>query len=263
MNTTATGDLAWTEASGKLPGLFSVAGGTLIRFSRGNLVATINESGAPTAWKFATNQYDCLRASGANVTIGSAAGDVDLFGWSTNATNNNWGIHTKTSATEGWTDGTFKDWGENAIDGAPANTWRTPTHEEWKYLFETRSKAWSLHKTGVTVCGKTYCVIIAPDNWDTSTNPLQEEYSATSTPMTWEQAQSAGLVCLAHTHRRSGSDASSGELPRHHSYWSSNACGDEQAYYVDYTPPSGSYVWVNQTEQRYYGQGVRLISDAN
>lgn len=53
-----------------------------------------------------------------------------------------------------------------------------------------------LYKIGVTVCGIANCVVIAPDDWNLIENPLQDEYNSTSSPMTWNQAEEAGLVCL-------------------------------------------------------------------
>ena len=53
-----------------LPGEFSVSGTKKVHFSQGNLVATIDATGAPTAWKLAANQYDYLGEGGANKTIG-------------------------------------------------------------------------------------------------------------------------------------------------------------------------------------------------
>ena len=117
---------------GALPGEFSISAAKKVHFSQGNLVATIDASGVPVAWKFATKQHDYLGECGANGTIGTAAGDVDLFCWSTDATSNNWGIYTMTEITEGVTDGNFNDWGKNIGNG---NVWRTLSTEEWQYLF--------------------------------------------------------------------------------------------------------------------------------
>ena len=128
---------------GALSGVFSVSATKKVYFSKGNLVATIDATGAPTAWKFATNQYDYIGEGGANKTIGKTAGDIDLFGWSTDATLNNWGIHTKLSYMSGCTDyidGNFKDWG-TAIDSK--GTWRTLSAEEWQYLFNNHSNKWA------------------------------------------------------------------------------------------------------------------------
>lgn len=97
---------------GALPGEFSISATKKVHFSQGNLVATIDASGVPVAWKFATKQHDYLGEGGANGTIGTAAGDIDLFCWSTDATSNNWGIYTMTEITEGVTDGNFNDWGK-------------------------------------------------------------------------------------------------------------------------------------------------------
>ena len=119
-----------------LPGGFSVnANGKKVHFSKGNLVAEINAIGNPTDWKFSANQYDYLGEGGANETIGAAAGDVDLFGWSTPSTL--FGINTSkydlfNSKDDASYSGDFRDWGENIGDG---NTWRTLTTGEWQYLF--------------------------------------------------------------------------------------------------------------------------------
>ena len=229
---------------GALSGKFSVGAGKQVQFSKGNLVATIDAAGTPTAWKFAANQYDCLGEGGANKTIGTAAGDVDLFGWSTAATT--YGISTSTS--NGDYSGDFVDWGNNIGDGS---TWRTLSQDEWVYLFETRTNASSLYECGVTVCGKKNCVIIAPDNWDISANPLQTSYDATA----WATAEAAGLVCLPAAGYR---NVSTGCLVGvYGNYWSSTARDGNRAYLVSFSssavsPGSGDY---------RYGSSVRLITD--
>ena len=121
------------------------------------------------------------------------------------------------------------DWGKNIGDG---NTWRTLTKEEWAYLinYDTvndnlnnnpNSPRYNRFKLGVTVCGKTNCLVLAPDDWDISSNALQSEYSATSTPMTWEQAEAVGLVCLPAAGGRDGSNVWSYDEEGY--YWSSNS----------------------------------------
>ena len=230
---------------GALPGEFSVSATKKVHFSKGNLVATINASGAPTAWKFAANQYDYLGGGGANETIGTAAGDIDLFVWSTAATT--YGISTSTSTSD--YSGDFVDWGK-AIDNK--GTWRTLSNDEWKYLFKTRTNASSLYKYGVTVCGKTNCVIIAPDNWDTSANPLQTSYDATA----WATAEAAGLVCLPAAGYRYGSLVS--YIGDGGYYWSSTAIGSSIACNVYFSSRDVSPV---NYDFRSYGRSVRLITD--
>ena len=228
-----------------LSGEFSVSGTKKVHFSQGNLVATINASGTPTAWKFAANQYDYIGSATANTSIGSTAGDIDLFGWSTAATK--YGISTSTSLSD--YSGDFVDWG-TAIDDK--GTWRTLTTAEWQYLFNGRSNASSLYKNSVTVCGKENCLIIAPDNWDTSAKPLNASYDATA----WATAEAAGLVCLPAAGSRSGSDV--GDVGRFGTYWSSSAYGSTYACYVSY-----SYVvYPDFNGYRSYGLSVRLITES-
>lgn len=184
--------------AGALSGEFTVnADGKKVHFSQGNLVATIDATGAPTAWKFAANQYVYLGTGGANKTIGQSAGDVDLFGWSTDASLNNWGIHTKSSSTGDFTTGNFKDWG-TAIDDK--GTWRTLSIDEWAYLINKdgdNNVRKGKYKCGVTVCEKVSCMVLAPDNFE---GTIAESYTAA----TWATAEAAGLVCLPVAGYRSG-----------------------------------------------------------
>jgi len=121
------------------------------------------------------------------------------------------------------------------------------------YLYETRTNASGLYKCGVTVCGKDNCVIIAPDNWDTSANPLQTSYDATA----WATAEAAGLVCLPAAGSRFGSDVG---IVVYGFYWSSTANGSYYAYYVIL---NSSIVAPGSSDYRYYGCSVRLITESN
>ena len=235
---------------GALPGEFSVSATRKVHFSKGNLVATIDASGAPTAWMFAAKQYDYLGEDEANQTIGSVAGDVDLFGWSTDAISNNWGIHTKTEITDGVTDGNFNDWGKNIGDG---KTWRTLSNEEWQYLFDARTNASDLYKFGVTVCGKTNCLVIAPDNWDTTANPLQESYDESA----WATAETEGLVCLPAAGYRKGLFLFA--VDNIGNYWSSSPCYDDYAYCVCFLPDI--FYYTDENDTRELGESVRLITE--
>ncbi len=55
--------------------MFSVSATKKVYFSQGNLVATIDATGAPTAWKFATNQYGkpCYTIAKSGITIGETS----------------------------------------------------------------------------------------------------------------------------------------------------------------------------------------------
>ncbi|MCQ2151605.1 MAG: hypothetical protein MJY70_00945 [Bacteroidales bacterium] len=271
--------LPFRRPDGALPGEFTVnAGGKKVCFSQGNLVATIDATGAPTAWKFATNQYDYIGEGGANKTIGKTAGDIDLFGWSTDATLNNWGIHTKLSYMSGITDyidGNFKDWG-TAIDSK--GTWRTLSAEEWKYLFSYDPKSSGnqgqnydnairrgKYKCGVTVCGKTNCVVLLPDNWEWDESTVGTDWqtggypetATESNPVTWQTMQAAGAVCLpAAGARQVFSVSDQGSVGN---YWSSTADNENYGY--------AFFVWLSSslvqhtTYDRGLGNSVRLVTD--
>ena len=283
----------WPEAAGKLPGLFTVGKGAdvtagteddvQVRFSQGNLVAAIDANGAPTAWKFATNQYDYIGGNVANTSIGNpstsgTAGDVDLFGWSASnnegtSTTDNYGIIISENGDDYL--GDFYDWGKaycekNSI--TPDNTWRTLSTEEWQYLFSydgseldgqnydndiRRGKC----KFGVTVCSKTNCVVLLPDNWDETVISLanfaaQDTYDENFTPK-WSEMQAAGAVCLSAAGARDGSSVNYvGDVG---GYWSSTALDNYGACYVFFSslgvaPDSGG-------NRRDLGFSVRLISD--
>ncbi|MCQ2151604.1 MAG: hypothetical protein MJY70_00940 [Bacteroidales bacterium] len=236
-----------------LPGFFTVNGeGKQVRFSKGNLVATIDATDAPTAWKFAANQYEYIGENVANTKIGQKkSGDVDLFGWSTDAASNNWGIHTKIAATKNFTTGNFKDWGKAVGDG---NTWRTLSKAEWTYLVnkeDNENIRKGKYKYGVTVCGKTSCLILAPDDFE---GTIAESYDAAA----WATAEAAGLVCLPAAGSRGASSVTN--VGTYGFYWSSSKSGDEEeAYDLRFT---GSEVNPGgRREKRHIGCSVRLVMD--
>ena len=257
-----TGDKAWTEAEEKLPGLFTVGKGkdgkagtaddVQVRFSKGNLLASIDANGVPTDWKFAANQYAYLGEGGANKTIGTAAGDVDLFGWSTDSTI--YGINTSTSKSTYY--GDFQDWGiayckkKSIADGA----WRTLTKDEWVYLInkaDNDNVRKGKYKFGVTVCGKTNCLILVPDNIEMDINASYEGF-------TWSVAQAFGLVCLPAAGYRYGSDVN--QVGDYGFYWSSTAHEDNiEAYGMKFK--SDSVTPDSYEDARYEGHSVRLVTE--
>lgn len=139
---------------GALQGKFTVNGsGDQVYFSKGNLQAETTDAGENWEWSFADHQYDCPGGTGTSSSCDNmritadgkssfASCTVGLFGWSTDD-NTYFGISSSTTAAD-W-DGNFVDWGEMAIGGAPANTWRTPKESEYNYLLNTRTTS--------TVCG--------------------------------------------------------------------------------------------------------------
>ena len=112
---------------------------------------------------------------------------------------------------------------------------------------------------GVTVCGSVNFLVIAPDDWDLTAHPLQSSYGTDSSegnPMTWEQAEAKGLVCLPAAGRRYGSDVYNvGDCG---TYWSSTARGSSYAYRVTFY---SSDVYPDSNDYRDYGYSVRLITE--
>ena len=191
--------------SGALRGVFTVASGKGVFFSKGNLQWSAKNGGssatthatadgtAAGTWRFATNQWDTIGA--ANNSISSSnRGWIDLFGWGTSGWNNGNYFYQPYSSSNstaspytssigygyGPTDGSAynnpltgiyanADWGVyNAISngGNAPGKWRTLTYAEWTYLLNTRYTPSRIRYAKATVNG--VCgLIIVPDNWRT------------------------------------------------------------------------------------------------
>ena len=246
--------------AGALPGVFSVSATKKVHFSKGNLTYDVNAS--TDKWKFYEHQYDYATNYDANL--------ISLFTWGYDATKSivpNGKEYVTGHTTDGETFSKSEDWGY--VFGGESSVWRTLTTAEWQYLFsydgsssggqnydnDTRR---GKYKTGVKVCGKENCVVIAPDGWNLSANSLQAEYSSSSSPMTWEQAEAAGLVCLPAAGSRNGSGVS--KVGVNGSYWSSAAYDEDDAYDVYF---SSNGVFPRSTGLRYLGYSVRLITESN
>lgn len=223
-----------------LPGVFSVSSTKKVHFSKGNLVATIDASGVPTAWKFAANQYDCLGEGGANKTIGSAAGDVDLFGWSTPKTN--YGISTSTEVKD--YSGNFVEWG-TVIDNK--GTWTTlsgGSSGEWKYLFENHVNVWG-------TCNSVPGRFIAPDDFKGDESDLSKAIKD------WKTAQAAGIVFLPAEGSRASSSVDGVGYRGY--YWSSSASeiNINNSCYIEF---SSDIIYLDIRVARYNGFCVRLVT---
>lgn len=148
---------------GAVKGEFSVAEGSKVYFSNGNL----QYQASTDTWRFAAHQYDTIGS--ANVSISpNYGGWIDLFGWGTG--NNptlddpHWEVYNA-----------FHDWGDNAISngGNTPNTWRTMTKEEWEYLLYTRSTASDIRFAVAQVNGVNGMIIL-PDDWSSSYYSLND-----------------------------------------------------------------------------------------
>lgn len=246
-----------------LPGLFSVSETKKVFFSKGNLQATY--TGNAYSWAFADNQYDVVGNAAGNTTIDcqSKGAKVDLFGWSTDAPNNNWGIHTKTEPIPGWTNGNFKDWGLT-INGS--DIWRTLTDKEYLYLFGSRKDATKLY--GHATVNGIKGIIILPDDF-TDPNVQGDGGNAAFNPESletgwmaniyksgnWVLMERNGAVFWPAAGLRGGSSV--GYVGDDSGYWSSTAlnAGDAGEWFF-YN--SSSY---SARDSKYDGRSVRLVSD--
>ena len=250
---------------------FSVSQTKYITFSPGNLQYTQSTN----TWSFAENQWDMIGTD--NVTDGSVSFDsrygdrkngtaladkIDLFGWSTSATN--FGVSTSTDWENDYL-GSFVDWGTNTIGNDAPNTWRTLTYDEWKYLLNTRPNASSLK--GVAQVNGVNGLILLPDNWTcpagvTFKSGFHSELSVEAysqyqafTAAEWSKLEAAGAVFLPASGDRSGSTVNL--VQGRGCYWSATEYDSYNAYYLFFAS-GGAYMY---DYNRYIGLSVRLVKD--
>ena len=251
-------------------GVFSVSADKQVTFSKGHLQYTQSTN----TWSFAENQYDYIgtdNVTGGDVTSSSQLGDkkegialadkIDLFGWSTSATN----FGVSTSKKTGDYSGSFVDWGTNQIGNDAPNTWRTLTKDEWDYLLNTRTKAWSLK--GVAQVNGVNGLIFLPDNWTCpagvtfksgSLNDVGIDYYAayqTFTAEQWSKLESAGAIFLPAAGDRYGLRA--GGVQGYGHYWSATEYDSYSAYYLSFGSDGAGV----GNSGRSDGQSVRLVKD--
>lgn len=237
-------------------GTFSVSADKQVIFSKGNLQYTQSTN----TWSFAENQYDYIGTD--NVIDDELADKIDLFGWSTNATN--FGVSTSTDWENGYS-GSFIDWGTNQIGADAPNTWRTLTKDEWDYLLNTRTNASSLK--GVAQVNGVNGLVFLPDNWTcpagvTFKSGFHSErgvdyYSAyqTFTAKQWSKLEAAGAVFLPASGRCGGSDV--GNVGRGGFYWSATEIDSRNADYLYFSSDEANIY----SSVRYEGYSVRLVKD--
>ena len=105
------------------------------------------------------------------------------------------------------------------------------------------------YKYGVTVCEKTNCLILAPDDFE---GTIATSYNAEA----WATAEAAGLVCLPAAGYRKGSNVLS--VGDEGNYWSSTAAGENNASNVFF---KSDKVSPDPEGNRIYGFSVRLITE--
>ena len=276
-----------TTPTGAIRGKFTVASGTQVYFSQGNLQAVFASAGSSCTWKFADNQWDVVGNAAANTSINgngsvSAAGTVDLFGWSTADTT--YGIHKSTTSDD--YSGDFVDWGTNIGTG-----WRTLTIDEWTWLLglingsdpnpgtncrtsSTIGETENARFAKAYLFGTTHGLIIFPDSYThpngvavpTGINKTDgtswnaNTYNATD----WGKMEAAGCVFLPVAGRRWGTGieyVDPSDNARVY-YWSATDAGRSTAYPMRFregTDDTGTNAFV----ERHMGNVVRLVKNAN
>lgn len=183
--TTMPDDARMPLPEGALPGLFSVAEGRQVRFSKGNL----QYQASTGIWRLAEQQYDFVGLDNEKISE-TYSGWIDLFGWGTSGYDHgavNWqpwsgntvaqsnGLHLAYgSANYGLYDLDGKaDWGYNAISngGNKENQWRTLRRDEWVYLLFVRNTASGVRFAKARVNGVDG-VVLLPDHWKAVTYHL-------------------------------------------------------------------------------------------
>ena len=238
---------------------FSVSSSKQVTFSPGNL----QYHPANNKWQFAANQTDYIGDANANISS-TYNGWIDLFGWSTAATN--FGVSTSTDADDYSV--SFVDWGSNKIGNDAPNTWRTLTNEEWDYLLKARNNASSL--VGIAQVNGVNGLIFLPDNWTCPAGVTFKsgfhssdgiEYYAiqqTITDEQWSKLEKVGAVFLPATGVRNGSNLY--VISESGFYWSSSRfeVTNVNAYYFVF---SSDTIATDGRGVPYYGMNVRLVKD--
>ncbi len=254
MNTSATDDKKWTEASGKLPGLFTVGNGAdgepgtaddvMVRFSKGNMYWDGD------SFEFEANQY--------SINSTWNADHVSNFYWNKDASLACAESNDESGASA--SDNFFTNSDQTTANtdfevNGQTNVWRTLSHDEWKYLFTN-------HKYKYVPVDSKYGIVIAPDGFS---GTIEDSYDATD----WATAESNGFVFLPNTgFRNDGTDIS--ETDKSCFYWTSTALGNHEeeeencyfAYRVFFQWDNGSLKYEPDSKaHREWAIGVRLVTE--
>jgi hypothetical protein len=269
---------------GAIKGKFTINNtGKQVYFAKGNLQAVCtsadNNPSSPETftWQFAENQWDCVGNNAANNSIDgngsvSAAGTVDLFGWSTAATT--YGIHNSTSGSD--YSGDFVDWG-----GIIGTGWRTLTKDEWNYLFMTRESGSKVNGMSPSPDNARYThatintdngtggirgMILFPDgvtvnysdatSWGGINQYSNWNGSTKCTTSQWNALAAKGFVFLPTGGVRNGTKISNSNNNGY--YWSSYTASPTSGY-AHYTRVVPTTEPTTDSDSRKIGISVRLV----
>ena len=192
-----------SQTSDTLSGKFSTGKYEYAEFATGNL----QHNPKSGDWRFAKQQYQFVGEQ--NIELGNPdfKGWIDMFGWSTDATDNNFGVNP--SLAKDFYNGNFVDWGTKMGEG-----WKTLTEDQWKYLLYTRANATNLKQ--IAFVDTVFGVMLFPDNWELPSECTVEPtlnhddadrydfYSYNYDLYQWQKMEMAGAVFLPAAGRRCG-----------------------------------------------------------
>ncbi len=145
-----------TRNIAKIPsgGLFSISNTHKVYIAEGNLHNStgINNGDYSNSWAFYNDPYNFI----GTVASTAGSGEWNRFSYSTTATNCNYGMYM--SALNYVPNEQFVDWGNNVIDGDPANTWFTLSETEWRYLLQGRVGAGKMTGGATKAYGSAYII---------------------------------------------------------------------------------------------------------
>ncbi len=269
-----------------ITGVFSVASGTTVHFSRGNLQYKMSTQ----KFSFMENQYSIVETSGNVGNDYSNYNIVSLFGWgtsgwdktgatcyqpyNTSTVDADYGKPVQGASLTG--DNAKADWGvynryddQNKIECGGNHAWRILTVEEMNYLISREKRIGEsivlLHGLA-TVHGKKGLILL-PDNWDGSVDASfayghlkwGKTYNGSTSP-TWSEMESAGAVFLPCAGYREGSTkfAHVGETGY---YWTSTGTPNtnDGAYRFRIKEGDGDANFSTGPSPRGRGRSVRLV----
>jgi hypothetical protein len=249
---------------GALPGKFTInAQGDQVVFSQGNLQYFCSTT-APE-WRFAEHQYDYVPFDMSAYAANSEKW-IDLFAHGTSGYDNgqtNYQPYIVGADPNTYYQGNLTgnaEWGYNAISNG-GNTenigWRTPTRDEWIYLFSGRTDAAS--KYGHGNINGVNGMILLPDEWTTpeglSFTPGNSVWQNAYTIEQWTLMENAGAVFLPASGSCNNVGIPSESLQNQNGFYRASTA----AYYV-YIGKSRLDICTMSFYQ--YGDAVRLVQTA-
>lgn len=259
-----------TVPEGALPGLFSVSPTQKVYFSIGN----VQFNDQPRYAQFAEHPWDFV----GDATQGTVyyngvkcdnnkcdrlyAGWIDLFEWGDYPTQNS----AKYRYSTFFYRSELGSWGIQNGGYPKSGMWRTPTSDEWIYLFDKRPNARNLR--GQATVNNMHGYILLPDDWHLpqglSFRPQPGNWSTnTYSAAQWAKMEAAGAAFLPAAGVRNGKQIQGIGIVG--AYWSATMYqqkgeGDVDAKSIYFTADQAN---ANMYDTWHRGMSVRLIQDVD